>query len=394
MGKRKHHDEEEYLARKIRKYEKKMSRVRRKQRSYRSASISSLERDRYSDNEYPGSPQETPQNGGAPYEVNFTLNQTSHSNVSATNSISVPAPTATFAPAPDPTSVVIPVATSTPNIPPPLENAPTEGIQELDLQPDILCLLGEEPVREEKFGVNVHKDIASRWSDILVNGIKDQTKNEILKAYNVPDNLRVAQAPTLNPEIRAAVNESALKRDDILIDKQKILSVVITSLANTITSVLTTTSIDETFKCQMLKCLSDAGRLLCHAHYDETQTRRNFLLSCLNKEIKDSVKDLKRDHMLFGTDLQDNLKSMKAIIKTGSELKSSAAKPKLPPKNLQPKGSTPRALNWRGPPPPQSQPRRAPARPNPTAGGRKQQPSTRRATDRRAPRQQSRPSRR
>lgn len=64
MGKRKHHDEEEYLARKIRKYEKKMSRVRRKQRSYRSASISSLERDRYSDNEYPGSPQETPQNGG------------------------------------------------------------------------------------------------------------------------------------------------------------------------------------------------------------------------------------------------------------------------------------------------------------------------------------------
>nr|XP_049704766.1 uncharacterized protein LOC126056281 [Helicoverpa armigera] len=237
MGKRKHHDEEEYLARKIRKYEKKMSRVRRKQRSYRSASISSLERDRYSDNEYPGSPQETPQNGGAPYEVNFTLNQTSHSNVSATNSISVPAPTATFAPAPDPTSVVIPVATSTPNIPPPLENAPTEGIQELDLQPDILCLLGEEPVREEKFGVNVHKDIASRWSDILVNGIKDQTKNEILKAYNVPDNLRVAQAPTLNPEIRAAVNESALKRDDILIDKQKILSVVITSLANTITSV-------------------------------------------------------------------------------------------------------------------------------------------------------------
>lgn len=117
------------------------------------------------------------------------------------------------------------------------------------------------------------------------------------------------------------------------------------------------------------------------------------MLSCLNKEIKDNVKDLKRDHLLFGNDLQENLKSMKAIIRTGTELKPTAAKPKLPPKNLQPREHTSRALNWRGPPPPQSQPRRLPPRQTATAGGRKQ-PPMRRATDRRAPRQYNQPSRR
>lgn len=248
-----------------------------------------------------------------------------------------------------------------------------------------MCLLGEEPVREEKFGENVQKYIASRWTDILVNGIKDETKKEILKTYSVPCNLKSAQAQTLNPEIRTAVNEGALKRDNILTDKQKVLSSIITCVANTMTAILQTGSREEEIKCQTLKSLSDAGRLLCHTHYSETQPRRIFLLSCLNKQIKDNVKDLKRDHSLFGNDFQDNLRSMKAIIRTGTELKPTAAKTKLPPKNIQPKETTSRALNWRGPPPPQSQPRRIPPRQTATAGGRKQ--PMRRAMDRRVPRQ-------
>lgn len=303
------------------------------------------------------------------------------------------APTATLASALECACAVVPEATSTPisaDAPPP-EQA-IENIQELE--PDILCLLGEEPAQEEKFCENVHKDIANRWSDILVNGLKDETKKDILKNYTVPYNLKLAQAPTLNPEIRAAVNEGALKRDNILADKQKVLSSIITCIANTVTAVLQTGCSDEETKCQTLKSLSDAGRLLCHTHYSETQTRRNFLLSCLNKEIKDNVKDLKRDHLLFGNDLQDHLKSMKAIIRAGTELKPSAAKPKLPHKHLhQPKEHTSRALNWRGPPPPQSQPRRLPPRQTATAGGRKQ-PPIRRATDRRAPRQYNQTPRR
>lgn len=67
MGKRKRYEEEEYLARKIRKLEKKMSRVRRKQRRHRTISTSSeFEQNQCSDREcYPEeSSQEAPQNEG------------------------------------------------------------------------------------------------------------------------------------------------------------------------------------------------------------------------------------------------------------------------------------------------------------------------------------------
>lgn len=327
---------------------------------------------------------------GAPYEANVHSDSTSHSKP---HDEPMPAPTATVTSVSEQACADVPEATSAPisaNEPPP-DHASTESVP--DLEPDILCLLGEEPVQEEKFGENVHKDIANRWADILVNGLKDETKKEILNIYSVPYNLKLIQAPKLNPEIRAAVNEGALRRDNILADKQMVLSSIITCVANTITAILQNNPCHEEIKCRTLKLLSDAGRLLCHTHYSETQTRKHFLLSCLNKEVKDNVKDLKRDHLLFGNDLQDHLRSMKAIIKAGTELKPAAPKPKLPPKNIQPKEHSSRALNWRGPPPPQSQPRRMPPRQNPTAGGRKQQP-TRRATDRRAPRQYNQPPRR
>ncbi|KAJ2949031.1 hypothetical protein O0L34_g5973 [Tuta absoluta] len=262
-------------------------------------------------------------------------------------------------------------------------NTTTEAV----LDPNILNILGAEPEKEDSLGPEIHKDLASRWSDILINGLKVETRTEILKGNEIPENLKLAQPPILNPEIKAAVQENIIKRDAILSEKQKLLGCVITCIANTMTNILSPDKEIQNDK-MYLKDLSNAGRLLCHIHHTETQARRNFLLACLNKDVKDNIKNTKRDQMLFGADLPDKLKSMKAISKTGAELKSVVSKAKPQPKGKQTEASTSRALNWRGPPPPPPPPRRGTARMSSTAGGRKQQ-NTRRYPERHGTRHQS-----
>ncbi|XP_047987755.1 uncharacterized protein LOC125227444 [Leguminivora glycinivorella] len=434
MGKRKH-PEEDYLERKIRSLERKRLKIRRRRR-HRSYSPSTSS---YTDNEYEYADQDIgepdPLLEDSQYEesplTNNTVYDLTDDEVGASTSGALPAagglrsvviqnrsaagPRAVDAPAPAPppapAAAAAPAcapaaATTTPAAPAP---APTSaatttqvtgeqiGLQESTpivtaLDPGLLCLLGDEPVKEETFGPCIHDDISTRWSDILVNGMKDDIKNDILKRYEIPENLKLAQAPILNPEIKVACNDNVLKRDNILSDKQKLLSTIITGVANTLSNILTTDSTLDNNKQGIIKSLSDTGRLLCHLHFSETQSRRNFLVPSLNKEIKDNIKDLKRDSLLFGKELQESLKSIKAMTKTGAELRPTVTKPKWTPKHQQAGAgpSTSRALNWRGQPssasrPPPRQSRQTPARTSYTRGGRRPPPPSRRASDRRAP---------
>lgn len=272
-----------------------------------------------------------------------------------------------------------------------------EVVADVPLDKNILNILGDEPAKEDSFSARIHSDIAVRWSEILLNGLKDDTSKDILKLYDVPENLKLALPPLLNPEIKAAVNESFIKRDGILNDKQKYLACVISCLATLMSNMLNDKAlISNNETSTTLKQLSDAGRLLCHLHSSETNTRKQFLMSSLSKDVKDNIKDLKRDQWLFGAELSEKLRSLKAISKTGAEMKATPhmVKPKVPFRNRQPEASTSRALNWRGPPPPQ--PRHASARQSSTTGGRRQPPVTsyRPAPHRRPARSQQQQTRR
>lgn len=266
-----------------------------------------------------------------------------------------------------------------------------EGVPELQLDPTILSILGDEPAKEERFSAAIHRDIANRWSDILVSGLKEDIKKDLLKNCDVPENLKLALPPLLNPEIKAAVNENVVRRDAILQEKQKHLACAITCLSELMTLTINSAETSD-FNRQSLQLLSNTGRLLCHMHYSETCSRKNFLLSCLNKEVKDNIKDLKRDQLLFGTDLSEKLKAMKAISKTGVDLRPSSAKTKSQPRGKQAEPSTSKTLNWRGPPPPT--PRGGFPRPSSTAGGRKQQAARPREAARRDQRPRGRTTRR
>ncbi|CAG9113797.1 unnamed protein product [Plutella xylostella] len=75
---------------------------------------------------------------------------------------------------------------------------------EPSLNPDILEMLGDDPLVERTFGEDLHKDIANRWQHILLNGLHKETKSDLLKTYLPAQNCPNMQAPKLNLEVKAA----------------------------------------------------------------------------------------------------------------------------------------------------------------------------------------------
>ncbi|XP_060802159.1 uncharacterized protein LOC132902150 [Amyelois transitella] len=210
-----------------------------------------------------------------------------------------------------------------------------------DLDPDILEILGDDPSKDNCVGEKLHKDIALRWTHILKNGMSKEIKTELQKQYLVPENCDSINPPKLNPEVKAAIDEQNLKKETYNEHKQKQLSNCLAAIGKALNIAL---SNEETSQ-DLIKPLSDAGRLLCDLHYRESQSRRYAIINSLNKEARDTVKNTKIDEYLFGSGLGEHLKSSKAIKKSGTEMKPKPGRPQSKPSTSQPQRG---ALNARG----------------------------------------------
>ncbi|XP_045492703.1 uncharacterized protein LOC123692103 [Colias croceus] len=198
--------------------------------------------------------------------------------------------------------------------------------EELELDEDVLQLLGDAPKTDTSLGPAIHKDVASRWQDILSKGLPKEIKDILYKEYLVPNNCDLLLAPALNPEVKAALPEALIKRDTSLSYRQKQLGVALSALATVTQMVIA----NETSKQKILKPLSDACRLLCDSHHAETRTRRKFVISSINTKLKDALIETKRDALLFGDNISDKLKAAKSIQQSGESLKN-IQKPKNRP---------------------------------------------------------------
>lgn len=189
---------------------------------------------------------------------------------------------------------------------------------ETELEDDILQMLGDAPKTEDPLGPPIHKDIANRWQEILAKGLQKEVKDQIMKLYSVPNNCDLLLAPTLNPEVKAAIREVMAKRDSALMYQQKQLGVAISALGTAVNSIL----LNETSKQKILKPISDACRILCDIHFHETKTRRHFVITSINTELKDSLVNTVRDNQLFGDNVTEKIKTAKSIQKSGEALKN------------------------------------------------------------------------
>ncbi|XP_047030584.1 uncharacterized protein LOC124637887 [Helicoverpa zea] len=200
------------------------------------------------------------------------------------------------------------------------EGQPVDEPSSLD--PEILQILGEDPSNLKEYGEHLHKDLASRWSHIVTNGLNKEIKQELLKKYLTPENCKNLKAPKLNLEVKAALNDFNIKKDSYNQMKQNQLSSALTAIGSALNMILSSKDSSNQQLQQLIQPLSDAARLICDCHYKESVSRRFDITKILNKETKDMVKNSKIDEYLFGSDLADQLKCHKAIAKSGLEMKA------------------------------------------------------------------------
>lgn len=193
----------------------------------------------------------------------------------------------------------------------------TNANEEPSLDEKTLELLGDAPKLETELGKPIHKDIAARWQEILNKGLDKETKEKLLKEYLVPSNCDRLLAPVLNPEIKAALPETLIKRDIGMTAKQKQIGIAIAALSNAVEVIISKEITPE----KLLKPISDACRILCDTHFTDTKTRRGFVLSAINNNLKETVTESGRSKLLFGDDIAEKLKSAKSIQKSGEVLK-------------------------------------------------------------------------
>ncbi|KAL4715709.1 hypothetical protein ACJJTC_006288 [Scirpophaga incertulas] len=274
-----------------------------------------------------------------------------------------------------------------------LPEAPVEepaSDQGTELDPDILQLLGSDPTQEKSFRENLHKDLATRWKHILTNGLPKDEKVELLKQYLPAENCTYMKPPVLNPEIKSALSDINVKRDSYSEQKQYQMSSCLSAIGKALNLALTQIDISP----EIVKTLSDAGRILCDTHHRESLSRRFAIVNSISKHKREVIKNTKIDEHLFGSNLSEHLKSSKAISMSASELRFNNGKsnqlrsqPSTSTRNrgtLNARG-TPRATaaetrvypgQYRHPPPPPPPMAMAPRAPAPPREYRRAPPAT------------------
>ncbi|XP_049882290.1 uncharacterized protein LOC126378144 [Pectinophora gossypiella] len=232
----------------------------------------------------------------------------------------------------------------------PAQSQDNAAVPELD--PEILSALGEAVDDTPKFGEKIHPNLAQRWLPLLRKGLTKEAKENLSKQYLVPENCPLLQAPKLNVEIAAAINEAVRNRDKKLETTQQQLGIGMSAINRAVTLLLTG---DD--KVAAIKHLSDGCRVLCDLHYMETQTRIKLITPGLAKPFLNVIQDSERDETLFGNKLPEKIKASKAIEKQGLQIKKPAtnnntksATPNTPTTSRAPVYHYQYQGNWTGPP--------------------------------------------
>ncbi|XP_050312154.1 uncharacterized protein LOC126747509 [Anthonomus grandis grandis] len=89
------------------------------------------------------------------------------------------------------------------------------------LREEVRTILVKDGARKKEFSAPIHNDIASHWSNILTNGWDTSNKLDIMEKYLPPENCKDLEPPKINPEVKAAISEPVLKRDERLVQFQQ-----------------------------------------------------------------------------------------------------------------------------------------------------------------------------
>ncbi|XP_074099223.1 uncharacterized protein LOC141527564 [Cotesia typhae] len=206
-----------------------------------------------------------------------------------------------------------------------LQNSkPTETETPWILDEDGLRIFGEEPARAEPELI-LHSSITNRWKNYLSEGMKKEVKDGLLGKYPRKGKLSF-EAPILNEEVAVNLKKSALKRDKYFCATQKLAGSALAALAPVIQSLVPSKDPDSK---ENLERVWEAAKLLIEVQRSQTVARKACILPTLSKPYVSALEKRTTDDYLFGINLVEKVKEIKAIGKVGEEMK-----PSLPQKPL------------------------------------------------------------
>ena len=152
------------------------------------------------------------------------------------------------------------------------------------------------------------------------------------------------EAPELNPEIVPSLNESSQKRDKHFLLTQNLAGSGLSALGMAITATLKDEE-EPVDRLKLLEWLCDAGKCFVEVHHAQSRARAAYILPGVSKPMRDALEKTKPDSFLFGKNLGEKIKEVKAMEKLTKDLKPKPSGTSYKKTPLRPT----RALNWRGP---------------------------------------------
>ncbi|XP_046587871.1 uncharacterized protein LOC124293019, partial [Neodiprion lecontei] len=214
------------------------------------------------------------------------------------------------------------------------ETQSASGVTEtLDLDPEILKIIGETPASEPE-GLKLSSHISNRWKMWLKTGQTKETKELLLKKYPRKGECSL-EAPKLNPEIAASLNDGSLKRDKYFSNTQNLAGSALSALSLVIDPLLTKKREEIDIK-KMLENLWESSQILIELYRGQTIARKACILPSLNKQTAALLGKTETGELLFGDKLGEKIKESKVIDKIGTDIKSqqSSKKPGAPTSHL------------------------------------------------------------
>jgi hypothetical protein len=217
---------------------------------------------------------------------------------------------------------------------------------------DLTTILGKQPKANQP-GKEVHAEVAARWTHFLREGVEREEKTALYEKHPIPANCQALSPPKLNGEIEASVSDALLKQDKFLQSVQEAVAHGLAAISGPLNEGLLNKD-----AANQAATLAEAAKILCNMHHAVSVHRKFNIIPSLSTSCKKVMGNTKIDDFLFGSSLQEDIKSSQTISKLSSELKKNTPRPPFQPKPAYP---TTKPLNYRrGPHPPRFKKREEP----------------------------------
>lgn len=201
--------------------------------------------------------------------------------------------------------------------------------------------MGTNPDNLTPKGIPINKELTSRWSSYLTEGLNKDIKEELKKKWAIPDNCINLNAPKVNPEIELLLSGSESTKDSIFSHIQSEMGLGLSALGSALNKILDNDL--SNVKVDILPGLLDCAKYIAQAHFLLTQHRRHQIYPKLSASMQKIAKECQPDQMLFSQDFTDKCKSATNVHKSSLEMKSSS---RIPSKiQINSKNN----LNWKRP---------------------------------------------